>query len=103
MHHWIYRTCSDLFSIESLGDFRVGVISEDLVDPLCVKGHVDEDARLVGSSTASAMDTHSHNNLDFTILTHKRTAIIPLQKKKCTAYYFTSLVENWLLLAFKTG
>lgn len=67
-----------LSPIESLDDLRVGVIFEDLVDPLCVEGHIDEDARLVGPSTASAMDTHSHNNPDVTILTHKRATIIPL-------------------------
>lgn len=66
----------------SLLGLRVGVIFEDLVDPLCVEGHIDENARLVGASTASAMDAHSHNNPELTILTHKRAAVIPLQKKK---------------------
>lgn len=88
MHRWIYRSrgcrfylvpwfCF-IFSVESLGALRVGVISEDLVDPLSVEGHIDEDARLVGPSAASAMDTHSYNNLDLSILTHKGPAIISL-------------------------
>lgn len=78
MHRLIYRSGSALFSVESLDNLRVGVIFEDLVDPLCVKGNIDENARLVGPSTASAMDAHSNNNLDLTVLTHKRAAIIPL-------------------------
>lgn len=60
--------------------FRVGVVFEDFVYPLCVERHIDEDTRLVGPSTASAMDTHSHDNPDVTILTYKRSAIIPLKK-----------------------
>lgn len=55
---------------------------EDLVDPLCVEGHVDEDARLVGPSTASAVDTHSDNNPDVTVLAHKWATIIPLRNRK---------------------
>lgn len=51
---------------------------EHLVDPLCVEGHIDEDARLVCPSAASAMDAHSNNNPDLTVLTHKRAAVIPL-------------------------
>lgn len=72
---------------------------EDLVDPLRVKGHIDEDARLVGPSTASAMDTHSHNNPNVTVLTHERATIIPLQKKKWRAHFYMSLVEKfWTFL-----
>lgn len=72
------------------------VVFEDFVYPLCVERHIDEDARLVGPSTASAMDTHSQDNPGVTILTYKRAAIISLQKKKSIARFSTSLVEKWL-------
>lgn len=70
-----------LFSVW-LNSLRVRIMFEDLVDPLRVKGHIDEDAWLVGPSAASAMDTHSDNNPDLAVLTHERAAVIPLQKKK---------------------
>lgn len=67
-----------IYSVKSLNNLRVGVVFEDFVDPLCVEGHINEDAGLVGSSAASTGDAHSHNNPDLTILTHERAAIIPL-------------------------
>lgn len=66
----------------SLDLLRIGVIFEDFVYPLRVEGNVDEDARLVGSGTAPAMDADSHNHLDLPILAHQRPAIVSLQKKK---------------------
>lgn len=66
----------------SLSNLRVGVIFEDFVNPLSIVGHINEDARLVESSAASAMDAYTNNNFELTILTHKRATIIPLQKKK---------------------
>lgn len=59
-------------------DVRVGVVFEDLVHPLRVEGHVDEDAGLVGPSAAPAVDTYSDDNSDIPILTHQRAAVIPL-------------------------
>lgn len=44
--------------------------SEDFVYPLRVERHVDEDARLVLSGAASAMDAHAHDDLDVAVLTH---------------------------------
>lgn len=92
---WIYRSGAFRFSsvpsiflsVGSLDALRVGVMSEDLVDPLCEEGHVDEDARLVGPGAASAMDAHSHNNPDLTVLTHEGTAVIPLLKERQTAHF----------------
>lgn len=59
---------------------RVGVCSENFIYPLCVERHVNEDARLVLPSAASAMDAHAHDDLDVTILAYKRAAIISLQR-----------------------
>lgn len=75
-----------------LDDVRVGVIFEDLVDPLGVEGHIDEDAGLVGPSTASAMNAHSHNHPYLAILAHERAAVIPLQDKEMA--YFS--LRRWL-------
>lgn len=66
-----------LCTVQSL-DVRVGVVFEDLVHPLCVEGHIDEDAGLVGSSTPPAVDTYSDNDSNIPILTHQRAAVIPL-------------------------
>lgn len=57
---------------------RIGVVSEDLVDPLGVEGYVDENGRLIGPSAASTVDTHSHNDPDVAVLTNQRTTVIPL-------------------------
>lgn len=54
----------------SLDLLRIGVIFEDFVYPLRIERYVDEDARLVGSGTAPAMDADSHNHPDFPVLTH---------------------------------
>lgn len=84
--HWrdTIRVLLGVFSVPFLYSLWVWEIFEDLVDPLSVKGHVDEDARLVGSCAASSMDAHSHNDLDPTVLTDERAAVIPLQGNKCT-------------------
>lgn len=66
----------------SLNLLRIGVIFEDFVYPLRVERNVDEDARLVGSGTAPAMDADSHNHPDLPILAHQRAAVVPLQKYK---------------------
>lgn len=58
---------------------RLGVMPEDFVDPLCVKRHVDEDGGPIGAGAASAMDAHTDHDFDFPILTHQRTAVIPLR------------------------
>lgn len=55
---------------------------EDLVDPLCVEGHVDEDTRLIGSSTASAVDTDSHYDPDISILAYQRPSVVPLRNRE---------------------
>lgn len=57
---------------------RVGVRSKDFVYPLRVERHVNEDAGLVLSGAASAMDAHTHNDLDVAILTHQGAAVISL-------------------------
>lgn len=57
---------------------KVGVRSEDFVDPLRVERHVDEDARLVLPGTASAVDAHAHDDLDVAVLTHQGAAVVPL-------------------------
>ena len=63
----------------ALEGLLLGVIFEDLVDPLGVEGDVDEDAGLVGSRTASAMDADAHNHLALPVLADQRTAVVPLQ------------------------
>lgn len=77
----------------SLDLLRIGVIFEDFVYPLRVEGNVDEDARLVGSGTAPAMDADSHNHPDLPILAHQRPTIVPLQKqtKKKHIFFFFSV------------
>lgn len=61
--------------------------------PLCVERHIDEDAGLVGSGTAPAMDADSHDDPDFPILTHQRAAVVSLlkqnQKQKQDATFFS--------------
>ena len=56
-------------------------MSEHLVDPLCVEGDVDEDARAVGTGTASAMDTDSHYDPALSFLAHQGAAIVPLTER----------------------
>lgn len=56
--------------MESLYSLRVGVIFKDLVHPLRVERHIDEDARLVGTSAASAVDAHTNDNPDIAVLAH---------------------------------
>ncbi|TNN86227.1 hypothetical protein EYF80_003644 [Liparis tanakae] len=62
-----------VFRDEAREDVRTGGQSEE--------GHIDEDARLVGPSAASAMDAHAHDDPDLAVLTHERTAVIPLQEE----------------------
>lgn len=76
-----------LLFLEALKGFRVGVMFEDLVDPLCVEGHVDEDAGLVCPSTASAVHTYTDNNSEDPVLTNKRAAVIPLQSQTITTHF----------------
>lgn len=85
-----------------LNSLGVGVMFEDLIDPLRVVGHIDEDARLVGPSAAPAMDTHSNNNLDLSVLAHERAAVIPLQwRRKQIAHFFpASVAKERLSLLF---
>lgn len=66
--------------ILSLHLLEIGVVLEDLMYPLCVERHVDEDAGLVGSGTAPAMDADSHDDPDLPILTHQRAAVVSLLK-----------------------
>lgn len=73
--------------------FRVGVIFEDFVYPLRIERYVDEDARLVGSGTAPAMDADSHNHPDLPVLTHQRAAVVPLQKNKNKPQIFFSVMR----------
>lgn len=70
-----FITCWVSRKISALGE-----IFEDLVDPLCVVGHVDEEARLVGPRAASSVDAHAHDDLDPPVPTHERAAVIPLQR-----------------------
>lgn len=56
-------------------------MSEHLVDPLCVEGDVDEDARAVGTGTASAMDTDPHYDPALSFLAHQGAAIVPLTER----------------------
>lgn len=69
-------------STESVHLLRVGVRSEDFVYPLCVERHVNEDARLVLSGAASAMDAHAHDDLDVAVLADQGTAVISLQRRE---------------------
>lgn len=55
--------------------------SEDFVYPLRVERHVNEDARLVLSGAASAMDAHAHDDLDVAILANQGAAVISLQRR----------------------
>lgn len=66
----------------SLDLLRIGVIFEDFVYPLRVERYIDEDARLIGSGTAPAMDADSHNHPDFPILTYQRATVVSLQTAK---------------------
>lgn len=66
-----------ILSLHLLG---IGVVFEDFVYPVRVERHVDEDARLVGSGTAPAMDADSHDDPDLPVLTHQRAAVVSLQK-----------------------
>lgn len=90
-------------SVESVRLLGVGVRSEDFVNPLCVERHVDEDARLVLSGAAPAMDAHAHNDLDVAVLTHQGAAVIPLQggksEKKRSLLGFSAGNENHQLEA----
>ena len=49
------------------------------MDPLGVEGDVDEDAGLVGSRAAPAVDADAHNHLALSLLADQRTPVIPLQ------------------------
>lgn len=82
-----FITCWVSRKISALGE-----IFEDLVDPLCVVGHVDEEARLVGPRAASSVDAHSHDDLDPPVPTHERAAVIPLQRN---TPHDTLVVEKW--------
>lgn len=87
----------------SLDLLRVGVIFEDFMYPLSIERYVDEDARLVGSGTASAMDTDSHNHPDLPILTDQRAAVVPLQKnKKKTRIVFSIIALETAVIVVST-
>lgn len=60
---------------------RVGVRPEDFVYPLRVERHVNEDARLVLSGAASAVDAHAHDDLDVAVLANQGAAVISLQRR----------------------
>lgn len=70
-----------MFQFLSLDLQRIGVVFEDFVYPLRVERHVDEDARLVGSGTAPAVNADSHDDPKIPVLTHQRAAVVPLRTK----------------------
>ena len=53
-------------------------MSEHHEDRLGVQGDVDEDARPIGTGTASAMDTDPHYDPALSFLAHQGAAIVPL-------------------------
>lgn len=60
---------------------KVWIVSEDLVDPLGVVGHVDEDGGPVSPGTASAVNADTQDDLTPAFLTYQRSAVVSLQDK----------------------
>lgn len=86
----------------SLDLLWIGVIFEDFVYPLRVERYVDEDAGLVGSGTAPAMDADSHNHPDLPIPTHQGAAVVPLQISKQDRLFFSIIVLETTVIAVST-
>lgn len=73
---------------------------EDLVDPVRVEGHVDEDGGLVGPCTAPAVHAHAHDHLNLPVLAHQGPAVVSLADALVLASACADLVGTDVEVSF---